>query len=167
MAKLRKLKFNQNRTFCNHLNGPLKRSTKTHTHAHKLKGKKFYAHLPPVNRLAVPKSALLLSSYLVRFIPCANGQPESERCVKYVPFMCPLPSQPASNNLRQNIQKHTQNVDFSGILRWKQVSVNCYKPTVGQLMPSILIAEVDVLEVCEDRDTLDDGTNDVKGSDDI
>lgn len=43
----------------------------------------------------------------------------------------------------------------------------CYKPTVGQLMPSILIAEVDVLEVCEDSDTLDDGTNDVKGSDDI
>lgn len=43
-----------------------------------------------------------------------------------------------------------------------------YLPTVGQLMlASILIAEVDVLNVCEDSDTLDDGTNEVKGSDDI
>lgn len=46
--------------------------------------------------------------------------------------------------------------------------MNVYAPTVGQLMPSILIAEVDVLlKVCEDSDTLDDGTNDVKGSDDM
>lgn len=55
-----------------------------------------YAHLP-VNRFADAKSELLLSSYFVRLIPCAKGQPDSERCVKYVPFMCPVPSQPGSN----------------------------------------------------------------------
>lgn len=49
----------------------------------------------------------------------------------------------------------------------KKIKTGWYIPTVGQLMPSILIAEVDVLEVCEDSDTLDDGTNDVKGSDDM
>lgn len=41
-----------------------------------------------------------------------------------------------------------------------------YKPTVGQLIPSILMAELDVLDVCDDSDTLD-GTSDVNGSDDI
>lgn len=59
--------------------------------------RKFYAHLPPVNRLADPNRELLLSSYLIRLIPCAKGQPESERCVKYVPFICPVPSQPDRN----------------------------------------------------------------------
>lgn len=63
----------------------------------KKKEKKSNAHLPPVNRFADAKSELLLSSYFVRLIPCAKGQPESERCVKYVPFMCPVPSQPEWN----------------------------------------------------------------------
>lgn len=46
-------------------------------------------------------------------------------------------------------------------------SVFIYKPTVGQLMPSILMAELDVLDVCDDSDTLDGGTSDVNGSDDM
>lgn len=54
---------------------------------------RFSSHLPPVNRLAEPN---ILSSYLVRLIPWAAGHPLNERCVKYVPFIWPVPSQPES-----------------------------------------------------------------------
>lgn len=68
------------------------------------------------------------------------------------------------NKTKAYTHKHTKGKteDFYGVQIWWK-----YSPTVGQLMPSILIVEVEVLKVCEDSDTLDDGTNDVRGSDDM
>lgn len=45
----------------------------------------------------------MLSSYLVRLTPWAVGQPDNERCVKYVPFMWPVPSHPTVGQLTPSI----------------------------------------------------------------
>lgn len=80
--------------------------------------------------------------------------------------MCPVPSQPGSE-LNTKIHAFLTSSQTTKKICEYIIEIKLYAPTVGQLIPSILIAEVDVLRVCEDSDALDDGTNDVKGSDDI